>query len=237
TIIDRLPEPPSPPAVKGTLVHSALEGLFWNHPPGERDRAAAATELAVAWTALQGDPEFGQLALDPASAEEFRADAEVLMGHYFDLEDPDQVNAIGVELGMETDLDGLRLRGIIDRLDLDRDGRLVVVDYKTGRAPSARFEQGKMTGVHTYALLCQRVLGRAPDEVRLLYLRDRVTITALPSEQSIRGQRQRTTAVWQAIERACDRDDFRPRTGPLCRFCNFQAVCPAYAAQVAQKAS
>ena len=49
-----------------------------------------------------------------------------------------------------------------------------------------------MTGVHTYALLCEQVLGRPPAEVRLLYLRDRVTITAVPSEQSVRGQRRRT---------------------------------------------
>ena len=41
SIIDRLPEPPSPHALKGTLVHAALEGLFWNHPAGERTRAAA----------------------------------------------------------------------------------------------------------------------------------------------------------------------------------------------------
>ncbi len=32
--IERLPEPPSPPAVKGTLVHAALERLFWHHPAG-----------------------------------------------------------------------------------------------------------------------------------------------------------------------------------------------------------
>jgi putative RecB family exonuclease len=229
TIIDRLPEPPSAAAVKGTLVHSALEGLIWHHPPGGRDRPAALAELASAWEALQADPEFADLGLEPTEAEAFRADAEVLVGHYFDLEDPDRVRAVGVELGLETDVDGLRLRGIIDRLDLNDDGELVVVDYKTGRAPSARFEQGKMTGVHTYALLCEQVLGRPPAEVRLLYLRDRVTITAVPSEQSIRGQRRRTGAVWQAIERACDRDDFQPRPSTLCRFCHFQAICPAQA--------
>ena len=34
--IDRLPEAPAPHMVKGTLVHSALERLFWDHPRGER---------------------------------------------------------------------------------------------------------------------------------------------------------------------------------------------------------
>jgi len=229
SVIEHRPEPPSPHAVKGTLVHAALEGLFWNHQGAGRTEAVAADELERAWAELQSDPEFMELALARDEAAAFLADARVLVANYFRLEDPTTVRAIGVELGVEIEQDGLRLRGIIDRLDLDDDGELVVVDYKTGRAPSARFEQGKMTGVHTYALLCEQVLGRPPAEVRLLYLRDRVTITAVPSEQSIRGQRRRTGAVWQAIERACDRDDFQPRPSTLCRFCHFQAICPAQA--------
>ena len=84
-----------------------------------------------------------------------------------------------MELGVETMVDGMRLRGIIDRLDLAPDGSLIVVDYKTGRAPSERFERGSMGGVQTYALLCESVLGRAPAEVRLLYLRQPVAISTV----------------------------------------------------------
>jgi putative RecB family exonuclease len=228
SIIDRLPEPPSPHAVKGTLVHAALEGLFWHHPPGRRTRAAAEAELSAAWTAMQSDPEMLGLAMEGDAAAAFLADARLLVANYFELEDPNAVRAVGVELGLESVVGDVRLRGIIDRLDLTEDGRLVVVDYKTGRAPSVRFEHGRLTGVHVYALLCERVLGQMPAEVRLLHLRDPVAISALPTEQSLRGQRQRTGAVWQAIRRACDRDDFRPRPGPLCRFCNFQSLCPAF---------
>lgn len=230
SILDRLPEPPSPHAVKGTLVHSALEGLFWQHRPGSRTPEAARAELERAWETLQCDPEFIALGLDGDGAAAFLEDAAVLVGNYFELEDPDQVRAVGVELGLEVDLGSLRLRGIIDRLDVTADGDLVVVDYKTGRAPSLRFERTKMAGVHTYALLCERVFGRPPVEVRLLHLRDPLTISAVPNEQSLLGQERRTLAVWSAIERACDREDFRPRPSPLCNYCNFQPLCPAFGA-------
>jgi putative RecB family exonuclease len=228
--IEHLPEPPSPPAVKGTLVHAALEGLFWHHSPGARTPAAAHAELARCWDDLQGDEEYAELALGSDEADAFLADAGTLVDNYFLLEDPNEARAVGIELGVETVVDGMRLRGIIDRLDVTPDGGLIVVDYKTGRAPSERFERGSMGGVQTYALLCESLLGRAPAEVRLLYLRQPVAISSVPSEQTIRGQRRRAVAVWSAIERACDAEDFRPHVGPLCNYCHFKPSCPAFAA-------
>ncbi len=161
--IEHLPEPPSPHAVKGTLVHAALEGLFWHHSPGARTPAAAHAELARCWDELQADEEYTELGLDPAEADAFVADAGTLVDNYFRLEDPNEARAVGIELGVETVVDGMRLRGIIDRLDVTPAGDLIVVDYKTGRAPSERFERGSMGGVQTYALLCESLLGRAPD--------------------------------------------------------------------------
>jgi putative RecB family exonuclease len=228
-IIDRLPEPPSPHAVKGTLVHAALEALFWEHEAGQRSIEAALAALAGAWERLQEDPEFEALGLDGNEALEFLADAEVLIANYFRIEDPNAVSSVGVELGLEAAIGDLVLRGIIDRLDLTDDGELVVVDYKTGRAPSAQFEKSRLNGVHTYALLCQQVLGRIPVQVKLLYLRDPVAIVATPTEQSVRGHRVRAGALWAAIERACEREDFRPRPSGLCRTCNFQQLCPVFA--------
>ena len=156
------------------------------------------------------------------------ADAERLVANYFLLEDPDEVTPVGIELTLDAPLGDVRLRGILDRLDRRPDGELVVVDYKTGRAPSDAYLQSKLTGVQIYALLCQEVLGRRPVEVRLLHLKEPTVITAEPTDQVIRGQRTKTLAVWSAIERACRDEDFRPKTGPLCRFCRFRDFCPAY---------
>jgi putative RecB family exonuclease len=72
------------------------------------------------------------------------------------------------------------------------------------------------------------VYGQRPRRIQLLYLSQPVAIVAYPSEQSIRGLQQRTTAIWQAVERACEREDFRPRRSPLCQWCAFQAYCPAF---------
>ncbi len=228
--IERLPEPPSPHAVKGTLVHAALEALIWDHPAGARSASVAADELERAWVAMQDDEEFVQLELGTEEAQAFLADARTLVENYLALEDPDEVDAVGVELGVEMHVDGMCLRGKIDRLDRAPDGSLIVVDYKTGRAPSERYERGSLVGVQTYALLCESAFGQPPSEVRLMHLREPIAISSAATEQSIRGQRRRTAAVWTAITRACDKEDFRPQVGPLCNHCAFKPLCPAHAA-------
>lgn len=227
--IDRLPEPPSPHATKGTLVHRVLELLFWEEPAGVRTLDAALAKLPVAWAETLADPENEGLDLLGDEGVEMLAEAEVLVRRYFELEDPNRVRMIGTELLLEAQIGSLRLRGIIDRLELDDDGNLIVTDYKSGKPPRVEREQDRLGGVNFYAFLCEQVLGRMPVRVQLLYLGgDACAISKAPSEQSIRGLRNRAGAVWTAVERACAIDDFRPRPSALCDYCSFQAYCPAF---------
>jgi putative RecB family exonuclease len=225
--IDRLPDPPTVATVKGTLVHSSLERLMLLDP-ADRTVDAAVGCLTDARVALDDDAEWLELALDAASEATFMTEADTLVRRYFEIEDPTTVTPMGLELRMEVEVEGLTLRGIIDRLELDTDGALVVTDYKTGRAPNEAYEQSRLGGVHFYAFLCERLLGRRPDRVQLLYLTDPVVITTVPSEQSIRQLERKVKAIWQAIERACERDDFRPKQSRLCNWCAYQAFCPAF---------
>jgi putative RecB family exonuclease len=225
--IDRLPEPPSPWTSKGTLVHRALE-LLLDRPAPERTPDAARADLTRATLELSTHPDFTDLQLGDDAWAGFHADAAKLVERYFELEDPTTVRPIGLELKLEADLGNVRLRGIIDRLDLDDNGDLVVTDYKTGSVPSEMFEAKSLTGVHTYALLCERMLGRRPARVQLYYLSRPEAIIATPTDQSIKGMERKTSALWSAIARACQHDDFRPRAGRLCDYCTFRPYCPAH---------
>ena len=231
--IDRLPDPPTVATVRGTLVHSALERLMLL-PADQRVPAAADQCLTEAWHAAHDDPELVALALDDEGRAGLLADAAALVERYFTLEDPTSITPIGLELKMETDIDGLRLRGIIDRLEVDADGELVVTDYKTGRAPNQNFEQSRLGGVHFYAFLCEQVLGRRPARVQLLYLADPLAIVTVPTEQSIRGLQRKVRAIWSAIERACEKENFAPRTSRLCDYCAYKAYCPSFGGSIAE---
>jgi putative RecB family exonuclease len=225
--IDRLPEAPSLPAVRGTTVHRALELLF-GLEADDRTPEAARECLAEALRETATDEEYLGLALDDDGAAAFAAEADRLVERYFALEDPRRIEPEGLEMMLEAELGTLRVRGIIDRLETDADGELVVTDYKTGRAPSQAQERTRLAGVHFYALLCERVLGRRPAAVQLIYLGgEPQVITTRPTEQSTRAVERRLRAVWTAIEQACEREDFRPRPSALCSWCSFQAYCPA----------
>ena len=225
--IDHLPEPASPYAAKGTLVHRALELLMWEEEGEGRTVTAALEKLDRAVTEVLDGPEYASLRFEDEERDEFIADAHRLIRSYFQLEDPRQVRVLGTELRLSVEIGTLRLSGIIDRLELDPDGGLVVTDYKTGRAPTVQREQARLGGVQFYAFLCEQVFGQRPARVQLLHLREPLAISSVPSDQSIRGLRQQLTAVWSAVEQACFREDFRPKPGWLCNHCAFHEYCPA----------
>jgi putative RecB family exonuclease len=230
--IDRLPEPPSVAATRGTLVHAALERLFMLDA-AQRTLPVALECLEAAMVALREDPDLTGLELDEQAEATFLAEARVLVEKYFRLEDPTAITPIGIELKLEVELGGIKLRGIIDRLELDADGELVVTDYKTGRAPGERQEQQRLSGVAFYSLLCERLFGRRPAKVQLLYLADPLAIIATPNDRSTRGVERKLAAVWTAVERACEREDFRPNPSRLCDWCAFKAYCPSFGGDIA----
>ncbi|WP_426573277.1 RecB family exonuclease [Aquihabitans sp. McL0605] len=224
--IDQLPEEPSIAATRGTLVHLALEHLF-DREPQDRGIAEAIADLGRALEELREDPDFSGLELDEEAEATFVAEADRLVRRYFEIEDPSQVHPVGLELKLEARVDDIRIRGIIDRLELNADGGLVVTDYKTGKSPHTSHQQGRLGGVTFYALLCQELFGVLPAQVQLIYLGDGLTITTEPTEQAIRALKAKLRALWQAISLACEKEDFRPRPGPLCNWCSFRAYCPA----------
>lgn len=232
--IDRLPEPPSPDAVRGTLVHKVLEDLF-DLPPAERTPERAAGMVEAAWEHV--------IAEEPAAAQMFGADADVdgsdltrwlagcreVLARYFTLEDPRRLEPAERELYVESLLDnGLLLRGFVDRLDVAPDGAVRVVDYKTGRSVSEAFEAKAMFQMRFYALVIWRARGVVPAMLRLIYLGNAEMVSYQPDERDLLATERLVTAVWEAIRRAHESGDWRPRRSRLCDWCSFQAYCPEF---------
>ena len=227
--IDRLPQAPSPAATRGTLVHAVLERLF-DLPAPERTPAAAAALLAPEWERLLAtEPELAGLFADAAELADWLAGARELLDGYFTLEDPTRLQPAERETAVAVVLPGgLRLRGIIDRLDVAPDGAVRVVDYKTGRAPGEAFEGKALFQMKFYALVLWRLHGTVPALLQLMYLGDREVLRYRPDAGDLEATERKLLALWEAIERATQLRDFRPRPSKLCGWCDHQALCPEF---------
>ena len=228
-VVDRLPEQPSPAAVRGTVVHAVLERLF-DLPAGQRTVSAARELIGPQWELLRQErPEVAELFEgDEAAQASWLGDAARLISEWFTLEDPTRLEPAERELYVETVLDdGLTLRGYVDRLDVSADGRLRVVDYKTGRAPSELFEAKAMFQMRFYALVLWRLRGRLPSMLQLVYLGSGEILRYTPDEADLLATERKVKALWQAISRAAETGDWRPSPSRLCDWCDHQLLCPA----------
>jgi len=231
-VVDRLPEPPSAAATRGTVVHAVLERLF-DLPAVERTLEQASAMLGPQWQRLlESEPELGALFdgadADPALAE-FLAGAERLLGSYFELEDPSRLEPAERELYVEATLpSGLTLRGYVDRLDVAPSGDLRVVDYKTGKAPKAGFEAKALFQMRFYALVLWRTRGVVPRLLQLLYLGSGEVLRYEPDEGDLMATERKLHAVWAAISKAAETGDWRPSPSRLCDWCAHRALCPEF---------
>jgi putative RecB family exonuclease len=229
-VVDRLPETPSPAAVRGTVVHAVLERLF-DLPAGGRTIEAARALLQPQWERVrEEEPELSTLFDgDAAAVAEWLSGAEQLLARWFELEDPTRLEPSDRELYVETTLDdGLVLRGYVDRLDVAADGRIRVVDYKTGRAPSPLFEAKALFQMKFYALVVWRLRGRVPSLLQLVYLGNGEILRYAPEEADLLATERKVKALWTAIERAAGSGDWRASPSRLCDWCDHRPLCPAW---------
>ena len=228
--VDRLPEPSSPDAVRGTVVHKVLEDLF-DLPAPHRTPDRAVDLLQPAWEAvLEADPQIAEM-FGPEGPEVtgWLASCRDSLHRYFSLEDPTRLEPAERELYVETVLDSkLLLRGFVDRLDVAPTGEIRVVDYKTGKAPHPAFEAKALFQMKFYALVLWRTRGVVPSMLQLVYLGSGELLRYTPDEADLRATERKVEALWKAIRQAQDTGDWRPRRGPLCGWCAHQALCPEF---------
>jgi putative RecB family exonuclease len=307
--VDRLPEPPAPAAVRGTVVHAVLERLL-ALPAPERTRARGSALVGEVWAEIvTGQPDLvealrAQLSpMPPATASprpaatprptttsagttlpgsdsprptapprptaaaagtappgrtrrvlrwivqrvrgvvgrvvgagpadplaEWLASTAPLLDTYFALEDPRTVAPRETELLVETELEaGVPLRGYLDRLDVDAEGAVRIVDYKTGRAPREGSESRALFQMKFYALALLTMHGTVPAQLRLVYLGSGgAQLTYTPDGEELERFGRILEALWTAIREADRTGDFRPNRGPGCGWCAHKEICPAW---------
>ena len=228
--VDRLPEPSSPDAMRGTVVHKVLEDLF-DLPAADRTPERAFGLLEPAWESiLAAEPEVAQMFDDEGpEVGPWLASCQESLRRYFALEDPTRLEPAERETYVETLLASkLLLRGFVDRLDISPTGDIRVVDYKTGKAPHEAYEAKALFQMKFYALVIWRTRGVIPRVLQLIYLSSGELLRYSPDEQDLLATERKVEALWAAIVEAQETGDWRPSKSALCGWCAHQSICPAW---------
>jgi RecB family exonuclease len=110
----------------GSVVHALAEAVATGQLPPELD--ALMTQLDGVWPALPFEGEWQREREHEAARE--------LLARFLRWHESNDRELVGAEVGFRVDYgDDVVLRGRADRLEVDADGRLVVVDLKTSKYP------------------------------------------------------------------------------------------------------
>lgn len=217
----------------GAAVHNALRD-WWLLPPRRRSPGAAGSLLGAGWIS---DGFAG-----PAQSARWRARAREWVESYVATLDPAD-EPVGVERGVAVRTERLALSGRVDRIDL-RDGRLVVVDYKTGRSVPGTDDARGSLALAVYALAARRTLRRPAGRVELHHLPTGRVVAWEHTDQSLARHVARAENTADDIEAATGGEAagtaadeaFPPAPGRQCAWCDFRRHCPEGRAAAPERA-
>jgi RecB family exonuclease len=214
----------------GSVVHALADEVATGKAPAELD--ALMTRLDTVWSSLAYDASWQSEQQHTEAREALR---RFLVWH---AAARDRV-LVATEVGFEVELampgGPVRLRGFIDRLELDRDGRVHVVDLKTGKKVFSKDEVGTHAQLGTYQLAVRagalaEHLPSQPEpggaELVLLRLEDGLG----PKVQAQAPLEPSPSWVEDLLDTAVRRvldESFPPIPNDYCNRCTFRRCCPA----------
>jgi putative RecB family exonuclease len=224
--IDKLPEPPSLDAERGTLVHAVLQDLF-EIPAAGRTVESAVDLLPSRWSAqLANKPELVGMV---TNEKEWLDRASALLSTYFTLENPTTFEATHREMHLENDFDtNVYLHGYVDRLDVASTGEVRIVDYKTGKAPKPGWEEKSLFQLRVYALLYWKNNGVLPRLLQLIYLGDGKLVKSNPTIAELESTEKVLRRVAKDIFISIEKQYWPAKPSRLCDWCYFKSICPAH---------
>ncbi|GAA2034132.1 PD-(D/E)XK nuclease family protein [Terrabacter terrae] len=206
----------------GIATHNVLRD-FWDLPAGQRTPAGVAELVRTSWI----DVGFR----DPEQSAAWRLRVRDAVTDYLRRSERDN-QPVGIERSVSLKTEAVAISGRIDRLD-DRDGELVVVDYKTGRQVPTDDDARTSLPLALYAVAASRMFRRPCHRVELHHVPSGTIASHEHTDESLGRKVAEAESIASDLRRA-DADfkkvgvesiRFPPRTSAICSWCDFRAHC------------
>jgi len=222
--IDRIPEPTTEAMILGTFVHEILEDLYKLDP--ENRVVPEARRIARELWENKFIEETANVKIK--SVNDFRWNAWWCVENVFSMEDPTTVKIRGIEDKFSALIDDVPLVGFIDRWTEEEDGSITVTDYKSGKVSKPQYEGDKVFQIVLYAEMLERLNNIKVDNAEIMYVKfkERKKYAPTPERRDMVLKIIRQT--WDGVTKGCESGVFQTKTGPLCNWCAYKKICPAW---------
>ena len=219
-------------AFVGKRVHEILERLYRFVGRGMVPSLARVLWRFDRTWEEQYDPDRVRVVRAGMDASAYRtAGTRCLTNYYRDHYPFDADETVGLERPIEFALDAdgaYAMRGIVDRVVRARDGALEIHDFKTGRRLPSQAELDRDRQLALYELGLRGELGES-GAVRLVWhfvLHGRRRESTRSPEQLDALRRD----LMGLVDRVRAEREWAVRPGPLCGWCEYRELCPAFGA-------
>jgi CRISPR/Cas system-associated exonuclease Cas4 (RecB family) len=131
---------------------------------------------------------------------------------------------IAVEQELDAHLDGIRIHGIVDRIDETPKGGLEVLDYKTSKELSWQDARAS-DQLSLYQILVEENYGRKVEALTLYHMR---TLSPLRTPARVPSELSDLSARMGEVADGIAAEIYDPRPGPYCQRCDFRSRCPEW---------
>ena len=135
---------------------------------------------------------------------------------------PSAYPVLHTEEGFEMRVGSAVVVGRIDRMDDLGQGRVAIVDYKTGK-PRSQEDADESLQLSIYALAAQSKWGYVADRLVFYNIEDNTPVVSCRGTADLEAAKNRVQDVMDKIQAGA----FEAKPGYHCRFCAFRNLCPA----------
>ena len=227
--IDRILEPPSWATHVGSFVHEVLEH-FYQLDASERTIETVRSLAGERWRVSDWETKVNELEKLTGSIREFKAQSLDCLVNLWKVENPQETELDGMEHEVWAAIDGVQMKGFIDRFIFDEEGRLIIADYKTGKIPNPKFtnEDEKFFQLLVYALMLQEADQEETSKCQWLYLQHAAVHEVAVTPVKLSTARQVIVSTKEGVDSACASEKFDCNVTRLCDWCHYQSICPAH---------
>ena len=144
-----------------------------------------------------------------------------LLTKYFEKNKDITSKHIGLEKSFNLDIEGIKLKGKIDRIDELPDGKIEIIDYKTGSIKTQK-EVDQDTQMTIYTMAATEALKIKPDILSLYYVESGEKLSTKRTQKQVGAEKETIKDVVKGIKE----NSFEANPGKHCTWCDYKNICP-----------